>query len=203
MTKKLSIVIVSVVLFALVLTGCKMPASKAPTTPTGQAMTTPIRIQTDSPDFLTQTAVAKPANTATLAPGESPEPLPTNTSEPTEVIPVPTLTRPAEYTLQEGEFLFCIARRYDLNPEDLLDVNNLGPDDLLSPGATIQIPQTGSWPGESRALLPHPTSHTVSQNETIYSIACDYGDVSPEAIIAVNQLEEPYDLTPGQTLNIP
>lgn len=203
MTKKISIVIVSVVLFALVLSGCKMPASKAPTTPTGQAMTTPIRIQTDSPELMTQTEVAKSANTATLGVGESPEAQPTNTPEPTEVIPVPTLTRPAEYTLEEDEFLYCIARRFDLNPQDLLDLNNLGPDDLLSPGMTIQIPQTGSWPGDTRALLPHPTSHTVTQGESIYSIACDYGDVSPEAIIAVNQLEEPYDLTPGQTLNIP
>jgi LysM repeat protein len=203
MTKKISIVIVSVVLFALVLSGCKMPASKAPTTPTDQAMTTPIRIQTDSPEFMTQTAIAKSANTATIGADESPEAQPTNTPQPTEVIAVPTLTRPAEYTLQEGEFPFCIARRYDLNPQDLLDLNNLGPDDLLSPGTTIQIPQTGSWQDDSRALLPHPTSHTVSQGETIYSIACDYGDVSPEAIIAVNQLQEPYDLTPDQTLNIP
>jgi LysM repeat protein len=43
----------------------------------------------------------------------------------------------------------------------------------------------------------------VTTGETIYSIACFYGDVSPEAIIAVNQLEEPYDLSPGQALNIP
>jgi LysM repeat protein len=180
-----------------------MPASKAPTTPTGQAMTTPIRIQTDSAELIPKTAVPESANTATLAPGETLEAQPINTPEPTEVIAVPTLTRPAEYTLEEDEFLYCIARRFDLNPQDLLDLNNLDEGDLLSPGTTIQIPQTGSWPGASRALLPHPTSHTVTQGETIYSIACDYGDVSPEAIIAVNQLQEPYDLTAGQTLNIP
>jgi LysM repeat protein len=43
----------------------------------------------------------------------------------------------------------------------------------------------------------------VSSGETIYSIACYYGDVSPEAIIALNGLEEPYKLTAGQKLNIP
>jgi len=201
MIKRSSLIIVSVVLFALLLSGCKLPASTAPTTPTGQAMTTPIRIQTDSPDFMTQTAIAKSANTATLAAGEDPLLTPTNTPEPTEVIVVPTVTRPAEYTLKGGEFPFCIARRFDLNPDDLLTLNNIGGD--VSPGTTLKIPQTGSWPGGNRARNPHPTTHTITSGETIYSIACYYGDVSPEAIIAVNQLEDPYTLSPGQILQIP
>lgn len=208
MTKKLSPVIVSVVLFALLLSGCKMPASEAPGEPTGEARTTPIRIQTDSPEFVTQTSIVISANTATPdvteEPGEvEPTPMPTNTPEPTEVIAVPTITRPAQYTLQEGEFLYCIARRFNLDPEDLLAVNNLGPNELLSPGTTLQIPQSGTWVGEGRVRNPHPTTYTVDAGETIYSIACYFGDVSPEAIIAVNNLEEPYDLTAGQALNIP
>ena len=211
MTKKLSPVIVSFVLFALLLSGCKMPASEAPDEPAGEARTTPIRIQTDSPEFMTQTAIAESANTATLEVTEEPQgeveqeptPVPTNTPQPTSAVAVPTVTRPAQYTLQEGEFPYCIARRYNLNPEDLLAVNNLGPNELVSPGTTLQIPQSGSWVGEGRVRNPHPTTHTVEAGETIYSIACYYGDVSPEAIIAVNGLEEPYDLTPGQTLNIP
>ena len=48
-------------------------------------------------------------------------------------------------------------------------------------------------------LNPHPDTYTVEAGDTVYSIACFYGDVSPEAIIAVNQLEEPYELTAGQT----
>lgn len=203
MTRKTGFVIASVVLFMLVLSGCKMPASTPLTTPTGKVMTTPIVIQTDSPLLLTQTAAAKSAHTATLGGGEGTEAAPTPTPEPTEVIPVPTLTRPTTYTLQEDEFLYCIARRFDLNPADLLTLNNVGANELLSPGTVLKIPQSGSWPSDSRALLPHPTTHTVSANETIYSIACDYGDVSPEAIIAVNKLKEPYKLTSGQTLNIP
>lgn len=199
MTKNLGNVIVSVVLFALLLSGCKLPASQAPTTPPDEIMTTPIRIQTDSPELMTQTTVAEPANTATLSVDESPAATPTNTPEPTVV--VPTLTRPAEYTVKDGEYPYCLARRFDLNPEDLLSLNNIGGE--VSPGTTLQIPQTGSWPGDNRALNPHPTTHTVASAETIYEIACYYGDVSPEAIIAVNQLEEPYTVTPGQTLNIP
>ena len=201
MTKKFSIVIVWMVLLTLLLTGCKMPASQAPTEETGEAKTTPIRIQTDSPQFMTQTAVAEAAQTETEA--ATAEPTPTNTPEPTEVIPIPTVTKPAEYTLKEGEFLFCIARRFNVNPQDLLAVNNIAEGELVSPGTTLQIPDTGSWPGDNRSLKPHPTTHTVAAGDTVYSIACEYGDVTPEAIIAVNQLEEPYDLTAGQTLQIP
>jgi LysM repeat protein len=203
MTKKTGSVIVSLVLFSLLLSGCKLPASTAPDTSTPQTMTTPIRIQTDTPELMTQTEVAQFTETEQPETGEEPLPAPTDTLEPTEVVVVPTVTRPTEYTLQEGEFPFCIARRFDLNPEDLLALNNLEMDELVSPGTTLQIPQTGSWQGEGRVRNPHPTTHTVMAGETIYSIACFYGDVSPEAIVAVNNLEEPYDLTPGQTLSIP
>ncbi|MFW5714013.1 MAG: LysM peptidoglycan-binding domain-containing protein [Brevefilum sp.] len=204
MTKKYGIVIGCLVVFALLLSGCKMPASQPPTEETDEPETTPIRIQTDSPQFMTQTAAAKSAQNETEATEETEAaPTPTNTPEPTEVIPVPTVTTPAEYTLKDGEFLFCIARRFNVNPEDLLALNGIAEGELLSAGTEIQIPQTGSWPGESRTLKPHPTTHTVTAGETVYSIACEYGDVTPEAIIAVNQLEEPYDLSAGQTLQIP
>jgi LysM repeat protein len=203
MTKKLGFVIVSLVLFSLVISGCKMPVSKAPETPTNGEESTPIVIQTDAPAMVTQTEVAKTSETTPEATSEEPVTGPTNTPEPTRVIPVPTVTRPAEYTLQEGEYIYCIARRFDLDPDDLLEANDLDEDDLLSPGDTLQIPQTGTWEGAGRVRNPHPSTYTVDPGDTIYSIACYYGDVSPEAIIAVNELEEPYELTPGQTLQIP
>lgn len=208
MTKSLVKVIAFVGFFALLLSGCKMPAS---TPPTEEVVSTPIPIQTDELGLETEPAdegeadegEEQPAPTATLEGDQSPEAEPTATSEPTEVVPVPTITTPAEYTINEGEYAYCLARRFDLNPEDLLSINNLDPDELIEPGTTLQIPQEGSWPGDDRSLLSHPTDHTVSAGETVYSIACDYGDVTPEAIIAVNNLEEPYELSPGQTLFIP
>ncbi len=205
MTKKGFTLILSFLIFTLLISGCKMPASKAPTS---EATPTIIRLQTDEPGQNTQIPVGE-TDTGQTTPqtpgvGETTVPAqPTNTPEPTEVIPVPTITRPAEYTLQEGEFLYCIARRFDVDPNDLLSANNLGENDLLSPGDTIQIPQDSVWVGAGRVRNPHPTTHTVTAGETVYSIACFYGDVTPEAIIAVNLLEEPYDLTPGQVLNIP
>lgn len=203
MTKKLLIVIGCVVSLTLLLSGCKMPASEAPATETVENMTTPISIQTESPESLTQTTADKSISTSTPVESVTSTPAPTNTSEPTNTVAVPTLTRPSEYTLQEGEFLYCIARRYDLSVADLIELNGIDEDDVISTGTVLQIPSTGSWEGDGRVLNEHPTTHTVSSGETIYTIACYYGDVSPEAIIAVNGLEEPYDLTVGQELSIP
>ena len=196
MTKKWNLVIVSMILFTLLLSGCKMPASKAPTE---EIQTTPIQIQTDSPEFQTPTADDKtgPTPTATLEVVFTP----TSTPEPTPTVLIPTLTKPVEYTVREGEFPFCLARRFNVNPEDLLALNNIGGD--VSPGTVLQIPQEGSWPTENRSVKEHPTTHTVQEGDTVYSIACEYGDVTPEAIIAVNNLEEPYTLSAGQTLQIP
>jgi len=188
-------------ILTLLLSSCKLPASTAPEIPDEELMTTPILIVTDSLGMTTQEPEEKAPGEETQEPGEDFFAEPTNTPMPT--VMVPTVTRPAEYTLMPGEFPFCIARRFDLDPQQLLSLNNLGPNDLLDPGTTLQIPQTGTWQGEGRVRNPHPTTHTVETGETIYSIACFYGDVSPEAIIAVNGLEEPYDLSPGQTLNIP
>jgi len=200
MTKRTTLVIVCVAILTLALSGCQMPASKAPETETSQAMTTPISIQTDSPESLTQTSVAKLPATSTLI---VPTATATSTPEPTLNVVIPTVTRPATYTLQEGEFPYCIARRFNVDPADLVSVNGLAADELVSPGTTLQIPQNSTWTGEGRVRNPHPDTYTVSAGETIYSIACYYGDVSPEAIIAVNQLESPYTLRAGQVLDIP
>jgi LysM repeat protein len=69
---------------------------------------------------------------------------------------------------------------------------------------TLQIPQTGNpFPG-NRSLRAHPTTYIVASGDTIYSIACLFGDVDPEAIAYVNNITSPNkQLTPGQTINIP
>lgn len=201
MTRKILPVIVSLVVFSLLLSGCKLPASRPPEILEEEVMTTPIVIVTEELGMPTQLVDPEDPDTETEAPVEDFFAEPTNTPEPT--LMVPTVTRPAQYTLREGEFPFCIARRFNLDPQELLSLNNLGPSDLLEPGTVLQIPQTGTWTGDGRVRNPHPTTHTVQAGETIYSIACFYGDVSPEAIIAVNNLQEPYTLTPGQTLDIP
>lgn len=151
----------------------------------------------------------------TAQPGDStalPSPTP-DASQPTTAAavagtPAPTLVIgiPASgtYTLQAGEFPYCIARRFNLDPDELLALNGLSKSQTYyTPGTVLKLPSSGKpFPG-SRALLSHPASHVVSSGETIYSISCKYGDVDPANIAANNGLSAPYTLTVGQTLQIP
>jgi LysM repeat protein len=117
--------------------------------------------------------------------------------------PIPPGARPSTYTLQSGEFPYCIARRFNLNPDDLLSLNGLISGDLYLPGITLKIPQSGTFPGD-RALLTHPANYTVaSSDETVYSVACKYGDVDPAVLASTNGIAVSADLSVGQQLKIP
>ena len=123
------------------------------------------------------------------------------TSVPSTVV-VPS-GRPTTYTLQSGEWPFCIARRFNLNPDDLAALNGLHDSQVVQPGLVLQIPQTGTFPG-TRAWHTHPDTYTVDfSTETLYSIACYYGDVYPETIAQANNLPLSATLTVGQQLSIP
>jgi LysM repeat protein len=110
---------------------------------------------------------------------------------------------PKTYTLQSGEFPYCIARRFNVNPFELLSINGLTTGTVVHGGTTLKIPQTGNlFPGE-RALKAHPTVYVVQGGENIYEIACSFGDVSPDMIALANSLKSPFTLTAGKSLNIP
>lgn len=129
-----------------------------------------------------------------------------NTSTPavTQVAPTTIVNRPATYTLQKGEWPYCIARRYNVNPDELLSLNGLQSGEVLLPGLSLKIPQTGNpFPG-SRAWHSHPDTYTVDDaSETLYGVACYYGDVDPAALAQANNLALTATLTVGQQLTIP
>jgi len=54
-----------------------------------------------------------------------------------------------------------------------------------------------------RATAAHPTSYTVRQGDTFYTIACSFGDVYPEAIAQANNLNFNEAPLPGLNLQIP
>jgi LysM repeat protein len=146
------------------------------------------------------TAPLPQAPTATQQAPAEPEAAPTAT---TVVVPTATPGLPANYTLQTGEFPYCIARRFNVNPSELLSTNGLTTRSTTYPGLRLKIPQSGrAFPG-TRALHAHPATYTVRANDTIYSVACYYGDVDPMAIVQANGLKEPYRLSSGSTLQIP
>jgi LysM repeat protein len=117
--------------------------------------------------------------------------------------PVPAGVRPATYTLQNGEFPYCIARRFNVDPDALLSASGLTSPDLYYPGLKLTIPQSGAFPG-GRMLASHPTTYIVgSSDETVYSVACKFGDIDPATIASANSISVSAKLTAGQKLQIP
>jgi len=227
MRRKSSVILVSLlVLGSVIASACTQTYSQAPLAtptlistglfvspfPSGQD---PLKIVAD---LGTQTAIAKTAQaggtanpaagTSAVAGAATPRPA---TVEPGATSEIPLATtkpggsagRPTSYTVQQGEFPYCIARRFNVNPDDLLAANGLTGSSALYPGAKLTIPQTGSFPGD-RSLMNHPDTYTVdSAGTTIYGVACQYGDVLPEDIASANGISVSSELTVGQKLSIP
>jgi len=130
---------------------------------------------------------------------------PTNAISQPASTAVPVGVRPATYTLQSGEFPYCIARRFNVDPDELLALSSLSSAQAnsLSAGTVLKIPQSGAFPG-SRVLHNHPDTYTVdSSTETIYGVACYYGDLDPNTIASANSISVSASLTAGQQLKIP
>lgn len=127
-------------------------------------------------------------------------------TQPSGTLPTsaPVGSRPSTYALQKGEFPYCIARRFDVNPDELLALNGLSSGNIYYPNLTLKIPQTGNPFPPPRALRTHPTTYTVaSADQTVAGVACVFGDVDPSAIAAANNISVSSSLTAGQQLSIP
>ena len=126
--------------------------------------------------------------------------------------PIPQGAVPSTWTLHQGEFPYCIARRFNLDPEYLLSYpgNEWTYGSPYSTGEVLVIPpasdsRRGPFPGE-RALRAHPagTTYTVTgYNDTnLYAVACLFGDVNPDALAQLNGLSVGATLNVGQVIKI-
>ena len=230
--KRGAVVASTLMLIAVIASACNQPYSQAPSitntpiNPTSLFTTpgTPDITMSDIANFGTQTALAQTGTplavpTQTLSVGVTPQDTsatatpqvstnPAFTSTATLAVgtlptSAPVGTRPTEYPLHKGEFPYCLARRFDVNPDTLLSINGLSSGNIYYPNRTLKIPQSGSFPG-TRALRNHPATYTVSSSdETVYGVACLFGDVDPAAIAAANNISVDAALTAGKQLSIP
>ena len=213
MKKRTFVLLIVTVVSVLMLTACERSATRAPRDRSASDGEIPFPVSTESQimvDILAATQTAQAAEDATggakaqpTAKPPQPTPKPTAMPEPEDEEPEPTPGLPATYTIQKDEFLFCIARRFNLNAGEFLAINGLGVDYYAQVGDRLTIPQSGKPFDGPRALHAHPTSYTVLAGDSIGKIACYFGDVSPEAIYAANGLEKGASLQTGQVLQIP
>jgi len=228
--KQLIQIAAAAMLIVVSLSACVRPASTPPEGSAGTTTTAEFPVPGTADDVMsqleslaTQTAIAMMGGTPQVQPtavaveitplpptaGASdvtqPTALPAS-PEPTQpqvVVPTATPGLPATWTLQTGEFPYCIARRFNVNPTELLELSGLSAGSTFTAGTVLKIPKTGNtFPGP-RSLRKHPDTYTVVAGDTIYKIACIYGDADPNAIIYANNLQSPFNIKAGQVLNIP
>ncbi|GAI85187.1 unnamed protein product, partial [marine sediment metagenome] len=115
----------------------------------------------------------------------------------------PENAEPIVYTVEAGDNLWNISRKYGVSVEVIISVNNLKDKDLLSLGQKLEIPAIGGGVSSSNQKQePTIITYTVVKGDTLWSISQRY-DVKMTSIISVNNLKEISRLSIGQKLKLP
>ncbi len=114
------------------------------------------------------------------------------------------------HKVQAGETLYSISRRYRANVTNIIRWNRLSKPYNLSVGQILRVyspsgVRLGSKKRKIRSRITRTRTnsryHTVSQGDTLYSIARRYRK-SVQQIALTNKLKKPYHLYKGQKLKI-
>jgi LysM repeat protein len=158
--------------------------------------------------MLTQTAEAEGGEQQSATPTPTLV-LPTETEAPATLTPVVVIDTPTpepggyeEYTVQPGDYLYSIARKFDVDPEDIIAINNLQAPDTLEVGQVLLIPLGDVATGPTRTPITGAQEYIVQAGDWIWSIARKFG-LDAQALIDANDLEYPYTVYPGDVLIIP
>ncbi|NLB88365.1 MAG: M23 family metallopeptidase [Syntrophomonadaceae bacterium] len=95
------------------------------------------------------------------------------------------------HQVKKGDTLWDIARKYQVDLNTIMAMNNLNKNSVLHIGQTIQIPYN------SRARV-----HTIAKGETMWDISQKY-DVDVHQLIRANPTKNPNNLKIGDQLEIP
>jgi LysM repeat protein len=179
---------------------------------------------------LTATAIATSGGAVQQTPsGETPAPGATGTqggspsgqATDTQGAPASTQPQPADtatpvpsgapcpnpYTVQQGDWIYKIARNCGVSVQALIAANpNINPN-VLSPGQQLNMPPQGSGPTPAGAAADGVSAgcsgqHVVATGETLYRLAFACG-LTVEQLAAANNITYPYTIYIGQVLTIP
>ena len=209
---RLRLAIVVLIILTLGLTACTRSASTPPPEtdeglPSGAQSETQATMDAVRSAILTQTAQALEDTSAT----STPTPLPTSdpqesaTPEPDQPTAAPE-GQITEYTILPGDWIFKIAREFGVDPQAIIDLNELVNPGALEVGTVLKIPAPEVAPPATADGTDTPveggTTHIVAAGEWIWQIARLYG-LDPQVIIDANNLTSPATIYPGQELIIP
>ena len=169
-----------------------------------------------------------------IAQGGSPAPVvvqppaadqPASPTQPTQPQPQPssppvTVQSPTTYTVQPGDTLSVIARKFVVTVAAIVAANNISDPRLIKPGQVLTIPSAAGAPAPSApspatsaapaasAVQPPATpgaaagSYTVQFGDTLSAIARKFG-ITVDAIVKANNISDPGRIRPGQVFVIP
>jgi LysM repeat protein len=102
------------------------------------------------------------------------------------------------YTVQRGDTLYSIARRYGTTVTAIAQANGILNPAYISVGQVLLIPTEPAWPS------PPPTGgyYTVQRGDNLYRIALRFG-TTYWAVAVANNLPNPNNIYAGQRLLIP
>jgi LysM repeat protein len=102
---------------------------------------------------------------------------------------------PETHTVQRGETLGGICRRYGVRLNDLLAWNDIKSNDLIHPGQKLIV--SGSRASRDKVIV-----HKVRRGDTIQKIAQKYG-TSTGTVLKTNGLRATDKIYPGQKIRVP
>jgi len=95
---------------------------------------------------------------------------------------------PRAVTVQSGDSVYTISRRYNVPMKALIEANGLQPPYILYPGQVLKVDP--------------PVVHVVQSGDSLYAISRRYG-VDMRALAQKNNIQAPYTIFPGQQLMVP
>ncbi len=213
MSKRLTlfVMIVLVLLLSLTLTACEK--ERPLVTPASRATVAPARATvgpTQPSAVLTQTAPAQSGTGGQATPPAAGATVTAPTAQPGAVNPAPTgsatgVAAPSgtgTYTVQAGDTLAAIARRFDTTIAELQRLNNITNPDLLALGQTLIVPGGSENASPSTTTTGDGETYTVQAGDTLGKIAAEFG-VTVQDLQKANNISDPDLISVGQELIIP